>query len=72
MIGAVIVLLLLAGTIEGFVSTSEGGVALRVAVSTASAVFLLLYLLNGALWLASQRRRETESGAIRPAGSSAS
>jgi uncharacterized membrane protein SpoIIM required for sporulation/uncharacterized RDD family membrane protein YckC len=72
MIGAVIVLLLLAGTIEGFVSTSEGGVALRVAVSTVSAVFLLLYLLNGALWLGSQGRRETEPGAIRPGGWSAS
>ena len=72
MIGAVIVLLLIAGTIEGFVSASEGGVALRVGVSTVSALFLLLYLTNGALWLRSQGRRAAEPGTIRPAESSAS
>jgi hypothetical protein len=72
MIGAVIVLLMIAGTIEGFVSTSEGGVALRVGVSTVSALFLLLYLANGVLWLRSQGRRDAELGTIRPAESSAS
>jgi uncharacterized membrane protein SpoIIM required for sporulation len=72
MIGAVIVLLMIAGTIEGFVSTSQGGVALRVGVSTVSALFLLLYLANGALWLRSQGRRDAEPGTIRPAESSAS
>lgn len=72
MIGAVIVLLMIAGSIEGFVSTSEGGVALRVGVSTVSALFLMLYLANGALWLRSQGRRDTEPGIIRPEESSAS
>jgi uncharacterized membrane protein SpoIIM required for sporulation len=51
MIGAVIVLLLLAGTIEGFVSTSGGSLGIRLAVSGASLVFLAAYLTNGALYL---------------------
>jgi len=51
MIGAVVVLLLVAGLIEGFVSAGEGGFGFRLAVSGASAVFLGLYLLNGARYL---------------------
>ncbi|MEP6571572.1 MAG: stage II sporulation protein M [Gemmatimonadota bacterium] len=48
MIGAVVILLLVAGSIEGFVSTSTLPLAYRLAVSGASAVFLVLYLANGA------------------------
>jgi hypothetical protein len=47
LIGAVIVLLAVAGTIEGFVSSGEGTLTQRLLVSGASAVFLVLYLLNG-------------------------
>ena len=48
LIGAVIVLLVVAGAIEGFVSSSEWPLAQRLMVSGGSLVFLLLYLLNGA------------------------
>lgn len=48
LIGAVIVLLAVAGSIEGFVSSSEWPLAQRLVVSSASVVFLVLYLLNGA------------------------
>jgi uncharacterized membrane protein SpoIIM required for sporulation len=51
MVGVVVVLLLVAGMIEGFVSASTGGLPLRLAVSGASVVFLALYLLNGARFL---------------------
>jgi len=47
MIGAVIVLLAVAGTIEGFVSSGEWPLTQRVLVSSGSVVFLVLYLLNG-------------------------
>lgn len=47
LIGAVIVLLLVAGTIEGFVSSSELPVPVRLGVSAGSVVFLILYLANG-------------------------
>lgn len=50
MVGAVVALLLVAGLIEGLASASEASFAYRVAVSSASAVFLFLYLLNGARW----------------------
>jgi len=49
LIGAVIVRLLVAGVIEGFVSASEVPVPVRIGVSGASLLFLVLYLLNGAL-----------------------
>jgi uncharacterized membrane protein SpoIIM required for sporulation len=48
MIGAVVVLLLVAGTIEGFVSTSALALPYRLMVSATSALFLVLYLANGA------------------------
>lgn len=48
MIGAVAVMLLIAGLIEGFVSAGTGGVAYRVTISLGSLVFLVLYLGNGA------------------------
>ena len=50
----------------------EEQLGIRVGVSTVSALFLLLYLANGALWLRSQGRRDAEPGTIRPAESSAS
>ena len=50
MIGVVVVLLVIAGLIEGLASASGASFAYRVAVSSASAVFLLLYLINGARW----------------------
>lgn len=49
LIGAVIVMLLVAGVIEGFVSASDMPVPVRIGVSGASVLFLVLYLLNGAL-----------------------
>jgi len=59
MIGAVVVLLLVAGTIEGFVSTGEGELRFRLAISAASTLFLLLYLANGVLWARRQERPRT-------------
>jgi uncharacterized membrane protein SpoIIM required for sporulation len=50
MLGAAATLLVVAGLIEGLASASEASFAYRVAVSSASAVFLLLYLVNGARW----------------------
>jgi uncharacterized membrane protein SpoIIM required for sporulation/uncharacterized RDD family membrane protein YckC len=47
LIGAVMVLLLVAGTIEGFISSSGWSVQARAMVSGASVVFLAIYLLNG-------------------------
>lgn len=52
MVGAVVVLLIVAGTIEGMASASDATFAYRAGLSSASAVFLLLYLLNGARWAA--------------------
>jgi len=56
LIGAVVVMLLVAGVIEGFVSASAMPVPVRIGVSGASVLFLVLYLLNGAL---SSRKRTT-------------
>jgi len=47
MVGAAIVMLVVAGSIEGFVSAGEYPLGLRFAVSAASVVLLGLYLLNG-------------------------
>ncbi len=57
MVGAVVVLLLVAGTIEGLVSSSGSTVAARLAVSGASACFLIAYLANG------RKRPETVASA---------
>jgi len=51
MIGAVIVLLVIAGLIEGFVSASTVPLGYRLAVSGASLFFLIAYLTNGWLYL---------------------
>ena len=51
MIGAVVMMLAVAGTIEGFVSTGTGGLSYRLALGSASLIFLLLYLMNGASYL---------------------
>jgi uncharacterized membrane protein SpoIIM required for sporulation/uncharacterized RDD family membrane protein YckC len=47
LVGAVTVLLVVAGMIEGLASASAGGMGYRLGISGASVVFLLLYLLNG-------------------------
>lgn len=48
LIGAVIVFLLIAGSIEGFLSSSDAPAPIRLLVSGASLLFLVLYLANGA------------------------
>ena len=50
MIGAAVVCLLVAGIIEGFVSTSALDWTGRIAASAASLAFLALYLSAGAVW----------------------
>ncbi|MEO6067373.1 MAG: stage II sporulation protein M [Gemmatimonadota bacterium] len=50
MLGAAATLLVVAGLIEGLASASGASFTYRAAVSAASAVFLVLYLLNGARW----------------------
>ncbi len=47
MIGMTVVLLAIAGLIEGFLSVAGGGVAPRAAAAAGSLGFLALYLLNG-------------------------
>jgi uncharacterized membrane protein SpoIIM required for sporulation/uncharacterized RDD family membrane protein YckC len=50
MMGAVAVLLVIAGSIEGFLSVGGEGIAVRAAVSAASVAFLAGYLARGARW----------------------
>jgi uncharacterized membrane protein SpoIIM required for sporulation len=50
MMGMVVVLLTIAGTIEGMLSASDAPAALKYLVSGTSAVFLGLYLANGRGW----------------------
>ncbi len=47
LVGTAVVLLLVAGTIEGFISSSGWTLAARLAVSGGSALFLAAYLMNG-------------------------
>lgn len=55
MVGAAAVLLVIAGSIEGFLSVGGEGIAVRGAVSAASAVFLVAYLARGARWRRASR-----------------
>ena len=57
MIGAAVVCLLVAGTIEGFISASPGGIGVRVAASGGSLLFLVAYLLSGWRTAAEAARR---------------
>lgn len=54
MIGTVVVLLFFAGLIEGFISASTQPLPYRLAVSGASLVLLVAYLVNGWAWLRSR------------------
>lgn len=58
MMGAVAVLLIIAGSIEGFLSVSGQGFAVRAAASAASLAFLAGYLARGARWLRASRLAE--------------
>ena len=55
MIGAVVFLLILAGSIEGLLSTSDAPAVWKFGVSAASAVLLVVYLGNGWLQLRASR-----------------
>jgi uncharacterized membrane protein SpoIIM required for sporulation/uncharacterized RDD family membrane protein YckC len=57
MVGAVVLLLVVAGLIEGFVSASGEPLGYRLAVSGASLVLLVAYLGNGWVYLREQSRR---------------
>jgi len=62
MIGAVICLLAVAGTIEGLLSTSDAPAVFKYAVSATTAVLLGLYLANGYLyWKRGPTRRPGSS-----------
>ncbi len=62
MVGVVVVLLVVAGLIEGFVSASSQPLGYRLAVSGASVVLLLAYLGNG--WVYWRNQRNTGAGAL--------
>jgi len=51
MVGAVVTLLAIAGTIEGLLSTSAASAIWKYGVSAATAVLLMLYLANGYAYL---------------------
>jgi uncharacterized membrane protein SpoIIM required for sporulation/uncharacterized RDD family membrane protein YckC len=57
MVGAVVTLLAIAGTIEGLLSTSDAPAVWKYGVSAASAVFLALYLASGWGYLKEQNAR---------------
>ncbi|MGH7567489.1 MAG: stage II sporulation protein M [Gemmatimonadales bacterium] len=56
LVGAAVLLLLLAGTIEGFLSASDTAAPWKIGVSAASAVLLALYLWNGVVYLRRQSK----------------
>ncbi|MEO8295454.1 MAG: stage II sporulation protein M [Gemmatimonadota bacterium] len=62
MIGAVVVMLTLAGTIEGLVSTGTEGLPYRLALSAASLAALTLYLFNGATYLRAAAAQRAGAG----------
>ena len=51
MLGAVVTLLAIAGTIEGLLSTSDASAVWKYGVSALTVIFLFLYLLNGRRYL---------------------
>jgi uncharacterized membrane protein SpoIIM required for sporulation len=55
MVGAVVTLLAIAGTIEGLLSTSSAAAVWKYGVSAATAVLLVLYLANGSAYLNSAK-----------------
>jgi uncharacterized membrane protein SpoIIM required for sporulation/uncharacterized RDD family membrane protein YckC len=57
MIGAVVTLLAIAGTIEGLLSTSDAPAIWKYGVSAATAILLVLYLYSGWQYLTTDRRR---------------
>jgi uncharacterized membrane protein SpoIIM required for sporulation len=59
MVGAAVVLLLIAGLIEGLISASTATLTTRLLVTGGSAVFLVAYLLFGAM--AGRRARRTHA-----------
>jgi uncharacterized membrane protein SpoIIM required for sporulation/uncharacterized RDD family membrane protein YckC len=61
LVGAATCLLLLAGTIEGLLSASDAPAAIKLAVSAATAVLLVLYFAAG------RRFTESSEGAVRAA-----
>src|SRR5438477_131293 len=65
MIGAVVTLLAIAGTIEGLLSTSDVAAGWKYGVSATTVIFLFLYLLNGR----SELRRPTGSRSPSPSWS---
>jgi uncharacterized membrane protein SpoIIM required for sporulation/uncharacterized RDD family membrane protein YckC len=56
LVGSAVVLLVIAGTIEGMVSTSAMPAAGRIAISAGSALFLVIYLANGTRETREERR----------------
>lgn len=62
MVGAVVFLLAIAGTIEGLLSTSDAPAALKFAVSGASAVLLGLYFTNGYRYLRAEQGAQSSTG----------
>src|SRR5213593_2096980 len=69
MIGAVISLLALAGTIEGLLSASDAPAALKYAVSATTALLLLLYFWSGSAYLRTTKRAGAASATRAAAGS---
>ena len=59
MIGAVVTLLAIAGTIEGLLSTSDAPAPWKLGVSAATVVLLVLYLLSGWTYLREKRLTST-------------
>jgi uncharacterized RDD family membrane protein YckC/uncharacterized membrane protein SpoIIM required for sporulation len=74
MLGGAALMLLVAGMIEGFVSASAGGLAVRLAASATSLVFLVFYLLSGAQTSRNSARMRIANASIsrRPESVSAS
>ncbi|HTC24632.1 MAG TPA: stage II sporulation protein M, partial [Gemmatimonadales bacterium] len=65
MMGAVAVLLVIAGSIEGFLSVSGEGLPARAAASAASVAFLVGYLTRGARWRRGSRLAQQSTHADR-------